>query len=40
MINIFDDKRSNNKEILTDILNEVKLENKRRQIYFKKYGDN
>ena len=35
-----DEKSSNNKEILTDILNEVKLENKRRQIYFKKYGHN
>ena len=35
-----DEKSSNNEEILTDILNEVKLENKRRQIYFKKYGNN
>ena len=31
---------SNNTKILTDILNEVKLENKRRQTYFKKYGNN
>jgi Fe-S-cluster containining protein len=35
-----DEKSSNNKEILTNILSEVKLENKRRQIYFKKYGHN
>ena len=35
-----DEKSSNNKEILLNILQEVISENKRRKIYFNKYGHN